>query len=223
MAPASPPTESKILTLVGHIAGEKGLIKLKIDWREQITDLKELIKYKQKEHTRVSKCTADQLIVYKLGDEGFGYDGWRGRYDINEYTRQGVTCSELEDFERIYACWPADEKGAPSNKEDRLHFLVGFPPEIQGLHSLITDYAEREAFINDLARDLREWCESGQQADLPQQGETVESLGHKFPLQQCLPLMRRLRRHMLDSFKYKYFTKRDWLKEFSIAVIGAAP
>ncbi|KAG6876335.1 hypothetical protein C0992_013322, partial [Termitomyces sp. T32_za158] len=223
MAPDSPPTESKILILEGHIAGEKGLIALEIDWRERVIDLKELIKDQQKEHTRVSKCTPDQLIVYKLGDEGFGYNALRGRYDLDEYTCQGVTCSELEDIERIYACWPADEKGAPSNKEDRLHFVVGFPPEIQGLHPLITDYAEREAFINDLARDLREWCESGQQADLPQEDETVESLGDKFPLQQCLPLLQRLESHMLDSFKYKYFTKREWLKEFSIAVIGAGP
>ncbi|KAG6887907.1 hypothetical protein C0992_010283 [Termitomyces sp. T32_za158] len=209
--PPSPPTESKILTLQGQFANENRYIVSRIDWRKKVIDLKESVK--EQYQNKLERFGAHQLILYKLGNEGVDCEGMKHLfpYGLATYLKN-ISCSRLKDCDPIHECWPLDENGVPSNKNE-LHFLVVVPGT----------RGEEEVFMNELAIELREWCESTQASPTEEvDSETLRSLGKKFPLQQCGSIVRRLRAHMLKSFKTKYTRDSNWLRSFLIPVIGAA-
>ncbi|KAG6877634.1 hypothetical protein C0993_005455 [Termitomyces sp. T159_Od127] len=223
---AAPPTDGKVLILEGHIAGETGLINVEIDWLKKVIHLKKMIK--QEKH--ITKCSADQLSLYKLGDEGVGYEALKisidviyrrqhsPPYDLAAHMKQ-VTCTLLEDYDYIYTSWPEDPQTTDklSNKNDRLHFLVVLPDIIA------PRVPATEADIHALVKEIGDWCARPEIANPQPRRETLLDLGRKFPLQQCDALLRKLCGHMLDSFRAKYADEKDWLKIFAIPIIGAAP
>ncbi|KAG6874652.1 hypothetical protein C0992_007112, partial [Termitomyces sp. T32_za158] len=105
--------------------------------------------------------------------------------------------------------WPDDEV---------IHVLVQCPAIDE-----IAEPHQKQVVIDKLALELREWCESKKHSPAQtEKGETLQSLGHEFPLQQCDSILQRLRSHMLDSFKFKFNPGVEWLKSFSIPIVGAA-
>ncbi|KAG6891941.1 hypothetical protein C0992_002751, partial [Termitomyces sp. T32_za158] len=73
--PPSPPTESKILTLKGHFANENRYIVSRIDWLKKVIDLKDSVK--EQYQNKLERFGADQLILYKLGNEGVDCEGMK--------------------------------------------------------------------------------------------------------------------------------------------------
>ncbi|KAG6872363.1 hypothetical protein C0993_002218, partial [Termitomyces sp. T159_Od127] len=72
----TPPPPPKIITLYGHISGQENLIKLKIDWLEQVIDLKYAIK--EANEPLLNHLAAVQLVVYKLDIENKDDNGLSG-------------------------------------------------------------------------------------------------------------------------------------------------
>ncbi|KAG6881759.1 hypothetical protein C0993_000175 [Termitomyces sp. T159_Od127] len=123
----TPPPQPNIITLYGHISGEKdNLIKLKIDWLEQVIDLKYAIK--EANERVLNYLAANQLVVYKLDIENKddnGYSGLENGWTLNQYPTEAWSRLKLKNTDYLHKLW----SDGPTNEMDRIHFLVVLPDQ----------------------------------------------------------------------------------------------
>ncbi|KAG6893265.1 hypothetical protein C0992_010687, partial [Termitomyces sp. T32_za158] len=203
--------DKRIISSAFHVRLESG---------EYIADLKKKVKNDNK--NTLKNVDAPQLTVWKLSQPRLPRElipafvaSLQYVDEHSESVNQDQTAFQLYEEEIIgeLGPWP----------KHTVHLLVQCPA-LDKIAELRTD--QRQVVFNNFVRDFREWCETKKHSPHSpaptKKGETLQSLGYKFPLQQCDSILQRLRAHMLDSFKFKFDSDVEWLKKLSIPIVGAA-